>query len=46
MPPSSAADWSTTAQLSSESWVHERRLRLSDPTMAHVSSTTHTLAWT
>jgi hypothetical protein len=46
MPPSSAAGWSMTAQLSSESWVHERRLKLSDPMMAHVSSTMHTLAWT
>ena len=37
---------SRTAQLSSESWVHDRRLTLSEPTEAHTSSTTHTLAWT
>ena len=31
---------------SSKSWVQERRLKLSDPTDAQVSSTTQTLAWT
>ena len=36
---------SSTAQLSSESWVHDRRFRLSEPTIAHTSSTTQTLAW-
>ena len=37
---------SMTAQLSSESCVHERRLMLSDPTVAHVSSTMQTFACT
>ena len=31
------------AQDNSESWVHERRLRLSEPTADHVSSTMHDL---
>ena len=35
-----------TAQDSSESWVQERRLMLSEPTEAHTSSTTQTLACT
>src|SRR5205807_1645187 len=30
----------------SESWVHERRLRLSEPTTRKVSSMTQTFAWT
>ena len=37
---------SITAHESSESWVHERRLRLSEPTASHTSSTTQTLACT
>ena len=35
-----------TAHDNSLSWVHERRLRLSEPIMAHTSSTTTTLEWT
>ena len=37
---------STTAAVSSESWVHERRLKLSEPVVAQTSSITHTLACT
>ena len=37
---------STTPQQISESWVHERRLRLSEPTAIHVSSTMQTFACT
>ena len=37
---------SSTAQDSSLSCVHDRRLKLSLPTLAHTSSTTHTLACT
>ena len=38
--------WPIIAQLSSVSYVQERRLMLADPTMAHVSSMTQTFAWT
>ena len=37
---------SQTAAVSSESYVHDRRLRLSDPTEAQTSSMMHTFAWT
>ena len=35
-----------TAHESSESFVHDRRLRLSEPTISHTSSITQTLACT
>ena len=37
---------SITAALSSLSCVQDRRLKLSEPTLAHQSSITQTLAWT
>jgi hypothetical protein len=37
---------SRTAAVSSESWVQERRLKLSLPTVHHTSSTTQTFACT
>ena len=41
-PPSGC----TIAALSSESWVQERSLKLSEPMLTHTSSMTQTLAWT
>ena len=37
---------STMVHEISESWLHERRLRLSEPIANHSSSTMHTLEWT
>ena len=44
--PVSPTARSTTAAVSSESWVHDRRLKLSEPVVAQTSSITHTLACT
>ena len=45
-PSRSVTRTSCTAQAISESLDHERRLKLSDPTLAHTSSMTQTLACT
>ena len=46
LDPARRLSESSTAIDSSLSCVHDRRLRLSDPTIAHTSSTTTTLACT